>query len=168
MWLEDCLNDVFDTIPETERDDKLALLYECNKNNLVAVKTAVGMTERVNMPHIVQQGGTWGPALCSNSVDILGKKCRDQGQHIYLYKKKAKVLIFAMCDDLNGVARCGLDSVALNAYITTQIELKKLKFHTPDARGKSKCHKLHIGKNHETCPELKVHGTVMEAVAHDT
>ena len=73
-----------------------------------------------------------------------------------------------MCDDLNGVARCGLDSLALNTFITAQIELKKLRFHIPDANGKSKCHKIHVGKNHDTCGILKVHGTVMEDVPYDT
>ena len=73
-----------------------------------------------------------------------------------------------MCDDLNGVAKCGLDSVALNTFITTQIELKRLKFHIPNKEGKSKCHKIHVGKNHDTCPVLQVHGTVMESVSHDT
>ena len=45
---------------------------------------------------------------------------------------------------------------------------EKLRFHVPDDKGKSKCHKLHIGKNEETCPILKVHGTVMEKVEEDT
>ena len=168
LWLEDCLNDVYDSVSPIMRDDKLALLYESNKKNMVAIKTAVGMTDRINIPNIVQQGGTWGPGLCSNSVDTLGKKCRDQNQHNYYYKKVAKVLIFAMCDDLNGVARCGLESVALNTFITTQIELKRLRFHIPDESGKSKCHKIHVGKCHETCPVLKVHGVVMEDVPFDT
>jgi hypothetical protein len=168
LWLEDCLNDVYDSIPQGKRDDKLSLLYEANRMNMVAVKTAVGMTDRVDIPNIVQQGGTWGPGLCSNSVDTLGKKCCDQDQHVYLYKNTSKVLIFAMCDDLNGVAKCGLESLAMNTFITTQIELKKLRFHIPDANGKSKCHKIHVGKNHATCPILKVHDTVMEDVSHDT
>jgi hypothetical protein len=43
------------------RNNKLALLYESNRKNMVAVNTAVGMTERVNIANI----------------DILGKKCRD-------------------------------------------------------------------------------------------
>ena len=85
---------------------------------MVAVKTAVGMTGRIEIPNIVQQGGTWGPGLCSNSVDTLGKKCQDQDQYIYLYKNTSKVLIFAMCDDLNRVAKCGIDSVILNTFIT--------------------------------------------------
>ena len=168
LWLEDCLNDIYDTVPDANRNDKLALLYESNRKNLVAVNTAVGMTERVDINNIVQQGGTWGPILCSNSIDTLGKKCRDQNIHNYLYKSKSEVLIFAMCDDLNGVARCGMDSVALNTFITTQIEFKKLKFHTPDKDGKSKCHKIHVGKNHDVCSVLQVHGTVMEDVTHDT
>ena len=168
LWLEDCLNDVFDSVSPEKRNDKLALLYEANRKNMVAVKTAVGLTDRVDIPNIVQQGGTWGPGLCSNSVDKLGKKFRDQDIHIYKYKNISKVLIFAMCDDLNGVAKCGLESVALNTFITAQIELKKLRFHVPDKQGKSKCHKMHVGKKHETCPILEVHGTVMEDVKFDT
>ena len=73
-----------------------------------------------------------------------------------------------MCDNLNGVAKCGIESIALNTFITTQIELKKLRFHIPDKYGKSKCHKIHVGKNHDTCPVLQVHGTVMESVPYDT
>ena len=58
-------------------------MYETNKDNLVAVKTPVGMTERINIEEIVQQGGTWGPILCSNHIDQIGKECekrREQAQ----------------------------------------------------------------------------------------
>ena len=70
-------HDLYDAIPQDKRDDKLSLLYEANKKNMVAVKTAVGMTDRIDIPNIVQQGGTWGPGLCSNSVDNLGKKWQE-------------------------------------------------------------------------------------------
>ena len=162
------MNDLFDTVSEENKNDKLALLFKSNQNNLVSVNTAVGLTERIDIPNIVQQGGTWGPGLCSNSIDMVGRKSEKQAAHNYFYKKKAKVLIFAMCDDLNGVARCGADSVALNTYINTHIELKKLRFHVPDRKGKSKCHKLHIGRDSHNCQTLKVHDTVMESVQYDT
>ena len=42
LWLEDCLNDLYDCLPEESRDDKLALVYETNVNNLVAVWWWVG------------------------------------------------------------------------------------------------------------------------------
>ena len=58
--------------------------------------------------------------------------------------------------------------MAANVFINLKIEMKKLEFHTPDANGKSKCHKLHIGKENMTCPELKVHGTAMGQVSEDT
>ena len=48
LWLDDCLNDVFDAVTEEKTDDKLALLYDINKENKVAVNTAVGQTERFN------------------------------------------------------------------------------------------------------------------------
>ena len=163
LWLEECMNDVFDSLSEENKDEKVALLYESNKKNLVAVTTAVGLTERINIPNIVQQGGTWGPSLCSNSVDTIGKKLMNRGEISYLYKNTVRVMPLAMVDDINAISRCGLDSIALNTYINTQIELKKLRFHVPDMNGKSKCHKMHVGDHKGTCPELKVHGTVMES-----
>ena len=57
LWLEDCLNDLYDSLPGAEHDDKLALVYEANVSNLVAVNTSTGLTERAKLPRIVQQGG---------------------------------------------------------------------------------------------------------------
>ena len=69
----------------------------------MTINTSVGLTKRVQIPKIVQQGGTWGPCLCSNSVDTLGKKIRDRGLPTYLYKNAVRVLPLAMVDDLVGV-----------------------------------------------------------------
>ena len=135
LWLDDCLNDVYDALPDDKRDDKLALLYEVNKHNKVAVNTAVGQTERVDIHKVVTQGGTWGSMLCSNHIDTMGRRCRE---YMYMYKKQVEVLPLAMVNDLVEVAACGHDSLALNTFINTQIELKKLQFYTPDERGKSK------------------------------
>ena len=167
LWLEDCLNDIFDNTTSENHNDKLSLLYELNKVNNIAVKTGVGLTDRENMPMLVQQGGTWGPILCSNSIDMIGKKCRDRGQNYYLYKNSARILPLAFVDDLSGISRCGSQSQSLNTFINTQIELKKLRFHTTDAHGKSKCHKLHIGKQTCDCPVLKVQGTAMREIKDD-
>ena len=154
LWLEECLNDIFDNLPAENKNDKLSLLYESNKKNMVAIKTAVGLTKKTNMPNIVQQGGIWGPLLCSNSIDKIGKKCKARNEHIYTYKKTAKISPLAFIDDLSGIARCGIESVALNTFLTTQIDLKKLKFLTVDQEGKSKCVKLHIGgAKRGFCPE---------------
>ena len=40
--------------------------------------------------------------------------------------------------------------------------------HTPDASGKTKCHKIHVGCKNLTCPELLVHKTPMKQVSEDT
>ena len=168
LWLEDCMLDIFETIPPRARDDKLALLYEINKENYVAVKTAVGLTERVMLPTVVMQGGKWGPLKCSNTMDKIGKKCVEKGEHLYSYKGRVSVMPLAMVDDILGIAKCGEHSVDLNTTINSRIEMKKLKFHTPDSNGKSKCHTIHIGKNATKCPMLKVHGHQMEKVSSDT
>ena len=71
-------------------------------------------------------------------------------------------------DDLNGIAKCGKESLDLNTFLNAQIELKRLRFHVPDKNGKTKCHKLHIGKPNKGCPSLKVHGTSMPEVSEET
>ena len=45
LWVEDCMNDLWDTLPAHARDDRLGLVYEACRTNLVAVNTAVGQTE---------------------------------------------------------------------------------------------------------------------------
>ena len=68
-------------------------------------------------------------------------------------------------DDLNRIVKCGQESLHLNTFLNAQIEQKILRLHGPDKNGKTKCHKLHIGKPNKGCPSLKVHGTSMpEAV----
>ena len=126
------------------------------------------MTDRVNLPTIVMQGGTFGPMQCSNSIDTIGKKCMARKEHLFTYKKLVRITPLAMVDDLLAVAPCNIKSVSVNVFINTQIEMKKLKFHTPDKDGKSKCHKIHVGKENLLCPELKVHGTIMGQVKEDT
>ena len=83
LWLEDCMLDIYDTLPPEARDDKISLIYKMNQDNFVAVNTACGQTERVNMKNIVMQGGKWGPLKCSNTMDRIGKKCVTRGEHLY-------------------------------------------------------------------------------------
>ena len=42
LWLQDCMNDLYDSLPNSGRNDKLALLFTANCENEVAVKTPVG------------------------------------------------------------------------------------------------------------------------------
>lgn len=57
LILGECMNDVYDSLPEEEKDDKIALVYQSNIDNMVSVKTVHGLTDRENIPRIVQQGG---------------------------------------------------------------------------------------------------------------
>ena len=117
------------------------------------MKTPVGTTPNFRIDKVVQQGGTWGPILCSNHIDTVGKKCEKDKEICYEYKDEVTIPPLGMMDDLLGISKCGIESVELNAYMNTKIELMKLKFHTPDSKGKTKCHKIHVGK-HKTkeCP----------------
>ena len=57
LWLEECINDIYDAGPNNY---KLNLLYLMNKTAQVAIKTPWGLTERSTMTNIVMQGTVWG------------------------------------------------------------------------------------------------------------
>ena len=83
LWLLDCCNDMYDSLDETNRRDELELLFKMNEKNLTSVKTAHGLTDRVNIPNIVQQGGIFGSLLCSNSTNRTGRLCNERKQSLF-------------------------------------------------------------------------------------
>ena len=70
--------------------------------------------------------------------------------------------ILSFIDDINKIARCGLDSLELNVYITKQIEMKRLNFNVGNANKKSKCQRLHIGKKASNCIPLYARNKIMD------
>ena len=164
LWLQDSMNDLWDTLPEHARDDRLGLVYQTSRTNRVAVKTSVGQTERIIIPEIVTQGGTWGPMMCSNSIDTVGKFCQENGLN-FKYKNVCSVIPLAMVDDLLTISKCGYETIEMNTTINALIELKKLRFHTPVENERSKCHSLHIGKPSKSCAKMKVHGEEVDHVS---
>ena len=168
LWLDDAFNDLFDSLDQHSRNDSISLLYKTNLDNLVSVNTPAGLSDRVNMPEIIQQGGIWGSILCSNAIYKIGRKCRDSGNFIYRYKNWAEILPLAFVDDLNAIAKCGSDSQNMNTLLNTEIEMKKLSFHTTTGSINSKYLQMHVGKPKAECPQLKVHGYDMQKVSNVT
>ena len=153
MWLEESMNNICDTIPATEWDDKIALVYQNNVKNLVSIKTPFGLTDRTEINRIVTQGGVWGPIQCSNQIDMIGKECLERNIHLFTYKNTVKVMPLAMIDDVLGFTLCGIESTKLNAFVNCKTEMFKLYFSNP------KCKQIHAGKPNPYCPDLEVHGT---------
>ena len=145
MWLEDCLNDLYDA---GVQNPNLALIYEANSKNQVAVRTPSGITKRVVIEDIVMQGEVMAPLECSVSVDTFGKECQEEEKYLYYYKDMVGVPSLSMVDDLINISECGLESVKLNAFINAKSNTKKFQF------GKEKCHKLHIGCKDQKCGDL--------------
>ena len=152
MWLEESMNDLCSTIPRNEWNNKLALIYQNNSENKVAIRTPFGLTERVSINKIVTQGGVWGPIQCSNQVDKLGKECVNRNIHLFKYKDSVRIMPLAMIDDILAIAPCGFKSFALNTFINCKMEMKKLIF------SDTKCKQIHVGKEGIHCPSLEVHG----------
>ena len=141
------MNDLFNAGLD---DDKIAVIYEANKKNMVAINTPDGLTERSLIPKIVLQGDVFGPIECSVQVDTFGKECLQENKHLYPYKGLVGVPPLAMVDDILCVSECGMSSVILNSYIKAKTNIKKLQY------GVEKCHKMHVGKKTVVCPELYI------------
>jgi hypothetical protein len=147
MWYQETMNDMWDSM--VTRDDKFALISEMNREVDLFVKTPVGDTEVFTMKEIEQQGTGLGPIKCSNQMDSISKECiRDNPEILYKYRNVVSIPPLGMIHDLGAVARCGPESVILNAVINAKITMKKLEYN------KTKCVKLHICKeNRKLCPK---------------
>ena len=83
LWLEELVNDLY---YRGLVNDKLALIYELNKDIKVAVKTPVGLTSRVQIERKSMQGSVWSSLKCSNQMDGISEELMDRKDNIYLYK----------------------------------------------------------------------------------
>ena len=104
LWLEECCNNLFEA---GIVDDKLALIYEGNKRNLVAVSTPAGVTKRVEMNKIVCQGESNGPLIAGVQMDGIAKDMvKHYSENLYVYKNKVKIPCLEMVDDALNLRPC--------------------------------------------------------------
>ena len=147
MWLDETINDLYDT---GLKNDNLNMIYKLNEKNKVAVVTPHGVTERVDIEKIVMQGENFAPLECSVQIDTFGKECIIEGKYLFYYRDSIPVPPLSMVDDLICISKCGINSIIMNSFINSKSTMKKLQF------GVDKCHKLHVGKVKTVCPELYV------------
>ena len=144
-----CLNSYYDA---GVKNDILALLYEANRKNVIAVKTPNGLTQRTSIYEKVMQGDVLSPLVSSNMVDKnVGRVAIETG-NTYLYKNMVEIPPLTMQDDTLGISVCGVRSKQMNQFLTTRTAIMKLQF------GQDKCEKMYIGKtyNSDICPEMSV------------
>ena len=146
LWTKECFNDIYEC---GFTNDKLPLLFAENVNAQVAVKTATGTTRRTTINEVVMQGTVWGSLMCTSSMDKLGKLSYKAPQNLYKYKD-VPIPPLGMVDDIICVSSVE-QTANMNKTINTFIEKKKLKL------SETKCFRIHIGKGHTNCPDLKVH-----------
>ena len=147
MWLEETVNDLFET---GLQNDNLNIIYKLNGTNKVAVVTPHGLTERVEINKIVMQGENLAPLECSVQVDTFGKECMNEKKYLFNYRKTVEIPPLSMVDDLLCVSSCGIKSVLMNSFIKSKSNMKKLQF------GEKKCNKIHVGCDQSVCPSLSV------------
>ena len=158
LWLEECCNNLYEA---GVVDDKLALVYEGNLINKVAVKTPGGLTDRRIVERIVMQGGVTGPVCCAVQTDKMGKDALNNNQYLYMYKGSVGIPTLAMVDDIAKISVCGTPAVVDNAYINARIEQSKQLFNG------TKCHSMHTGKQNQPCSVLNAHEQKINRVAKE-
>ena len=145
------MNDIFEAVIT---DDIFALIYEANRENLVAVKTPNGLSRRETFMKIVMQGDVLAPLMSSLQVETMGKECLETNKHLYYFKDTVPIPPLGMVDDLFTISICGYRTTMMNQFLNCKTALKKLQF------GTKKCVKLHVGRtcNDNICNDLCVEG----------
>ena len=144
-----CLNDLYEAGVD---DDIFPLLYEANRENLVAVNTPHGLSKRELIKEIVMQGDVLAPLISSLQVDTMGKECLEENKHLYMYKDTVPIPPLGLVDDLFTISTCGFKTTQMNQFINNKTAEKRLQF------GTGKCIKLHVGRsqNETICRETVV------------
>ena len=102
------------------------------------------------------------PAKDAYNQDLKANK-----SNVYRYKNVKNIPDLSYIDDYLGISKCGLESLEKNVHIKTSIELKRLNFNVGEDNRKSKCLKMHVGRNKTTnnCIPLSIRGKPMETVS---
>ena len=114
MWLDETVNDLFET---GLKNDNLNLIHKLNENNKVAVVTPHGVTDRVDIDKLVMQGENLAPLECSVQVDTFGKECLIENKYLFFYRKTIPVPPLSMVDDLLCISNCGIKSLIMSSCI---------------------------------------------------
>ena len=72
LWAQECINTLYEHGLD---NDKIVLLFEERRNSKIAVKTTMGMTERISIENLIMQGTVFGSIICSTVMDKLAKIC---------------------------------------------------------------------------------------------
>ena len=128
------------------QDQKINLMYECDKSSSISIKTPYGLTSREEVSKTIAQGEVMSSIKCTTSVDSIAQQAEENiSEHLYKYRDTLVIPPLHCVDDQLLISPCGLDSVVTTAYINCQTNLKKLQ-----------CRLLHVGKKDLLCPDLMV------------
>ena len=159
LWLQEVINCLYQA---GLNNDKLPLLFLENNIAQVAVKSSGEISNRVTIRNIIMQGSVWGSICCVVLMDKLGQQAYSRPDMLYYYKGIVATPPLQMVDDILGIQKCSKKSTRMNNVINTFMDLEKLKL------SKKKCHNVHIGKQRNKCPDLKVHGEKMHNSKQET
>ena len=147
LWLHEVITCLYNA---GIQNDKLPLLFLENENAQVAAKVSNELSKRISIRQIIMQGSVWGSLCCVVLMDKLGKLTYARPELLYYYKGIVEVPTLQMVDDILGIQKCSPQSKQLNTVINTFMDLEKLTL------SKTKCSKIHIGKQTNLCSNLKV------------
>ena len=117
-------------------------------------KIKKGTTDRVSISNVIMQGTVWGSLCCTSTIDQVGKQAYSNPDALCKYNGVPTPPL-SMVDSILTVTNV-TKAAEINTLVNTFIEHKKLKL------SHDKCFRIHIGKGHSNCPELKVHNLQMK------
>ena len=107
-------------------NDVLNLIYNANKKCRVAIKTPIGLTERIEISDIWMQEDVFASLGCRNQVDRFTKEYQEENDFAYKYKDAVSIpSMLGIIDDILAIQECGPKSEKINTFQNRKVSDKK-------------------------------------------
>ena len=85
LWAQECVNTLYEYGLD---NDQLVLIFEETQNAKIAMKTSMGLTDRIDIEDLIMQGTVFGSIICTSVMDKLAKIFYQDKKLLYNTKMK--------------------------------------------------------------------------------
>ena len=127
-------------------NDEIILIYNANKEVIMAVKNGDDLSKKSKVTNVILQGDTLALLIATVDMDGIAKQWLERAsEQVYKYKNNIPVGSLGVIDDLLMITKVGVQTTKANAFVNTMTAIKGWQF------GEPKCSNMMVKNEANDC-----------------